>query len=371
MSYIDKSQMNMAFLEVLNDPTMSDSEKSAGLSKVASGIIRTFVEQEGFSGKIVPPQPLTREQCIPTGIEGDLYVLRPIDDHKVYSVQTSRMGKPTGRYVRGKDYKINVAYRTSEEISKNTRELQDTYTYDIQDLFESRIGLSMQKLQDSIWMQLVWEGLGYNTKTGALKSGANSGSKQIYDLRSYWGTDGTSKGLTSEMFVLAIQKFASKSNVTGAASNDIAVINSNFVPNPEKPLIPITVLMNEFDFADLGEMPASEIGDLVKAEFFQAYNLPHIKGVQIVRTIHMDIIPRGHLYFFTSPEFIGHNFEIDPIQVVTKVDSYNFEMKMKGTHFAGQGIGNIYSFWEVLFTPRGEDNGAYAALTPTCPVLSV
>jgi hypothetical protein len=146
-SGIDKTQLNTAFLEILNDPTMNDHEKSAGLSKVASGIVRTFVEQEGFTGKIVPPQPITREQCIPTGIEGNLYILRPIDDHKVYSVQTSRTGRPTGRYIRGKDYKINLSYRNSEEITKNTRELQDTYTYDIQDLFESRIGLSLQKLK--------------------------------------------------------------------------------------------------------------------------------------------------------------------------------------------------------------------------------
>lgn len=370
MSVFDRSQMNATFLEVLNDPTRSIQEKEAGLSKVAAGIIRTFVEQEGFTGKIVPATPLTREQCIPTGIEGNLYVLRPIDDHKVYSIQTSRVGRPTGRYVRGKDYKIYINYRHSEEINKNTRELQDTYTYDIQELFESRIALSLQRLQDILWMQLVWEGLGYNSKTGALKSGANSGSKQILDLRGFWGPSGLSEGLTSKMFVRAIQMFGKKANSTAAVSDDINVINAsgNFVYT-ENPKIPITVLMNEWDFADLGEMPVSEIGSLIRAEFFDSYNKPHIKGLQIVRTIHGDIVPRGKMYIFTTPEFIGHNFEVDPIQVITKVDAYDNTLKMKGVHFAGQGIGNIYSFWEVLFTPRGEENPSGTFGQPTCPVL--
>lgn len=365
---IDRAQLNATFLEVLNDPTRSIQEKEAGLSKVASGIVRTFVEQEGFYGKIIPPTPVTREQCIPTGIEGNLFILRPIDKHKVYAVQTSRTGRPTGRYVRGTDYKIYLQYRQSEQIEKNTKELQDTYTYDIQDLFESRIGLSMQRLQDILGMQLVWEGLGYNTKTGALKT---TGSKQILDLRGYWGGSGKSKGIAPEMFTLVYQHFGKKATDLAVASQDINVINdgTNFVYT-DNPLIPVTLLMNEFDFADLGEMPSSEIGGLLRAEFFDAYNKPTIKGLQIVRTIHGDIIPRGKMYVFTLPQFIGHNFELDPIQVVTRVDAYDFTLKMKGTHYAGQGVGNIYSFWEVLFTPRGEPNPAGPLFAqPVCPVL--
>ena len=364
----DKAEVNASFLEILNDPTLGLHEKEAGMSKVASGLVRTFVEQEGFCGRIIPPTPITREQCITSGLEGNLWVYRPIDDHKVYSVQTSRHGRPTGRYVKGKDYKIPLQYRTSEEINKFIRDLQDTYNYDIQEIFEKRIALSLQKLQDTLFMQQVWSGLGYNTTTGVLKTGANSGSKQILDLRGHWGNSGLSDGLSEKMFTIARQHFGMAANSTGLVSDDIDEINANFIA-AENPLMPVTVLMNEYDFYDLGTMNASEIGDLMKAELWDGYNRPMIKGVQWVTTVHQEIIPRGKMYFFAPPQYIGHNFELDPIQVQTKVDAYEGTIKMKGSHYAGQGIANIYAFWEVLFTPRNNPNPSGETVQPECPVL--
>ena len=118
---VDKSQLNASWLQVLNDPALSEPEKKAELEKLASGIVKTFVEQEGFTGKIIPPEPLLREQCIPEGIEGNLFVLRPIDDHRVRAVETSRTALPTGYYVSGRDYKIWMTYRESEVIEKDLR----------------------------------------------------------------------------------------------------------------------------------------------------------------------------------------------------------------------------------------------------------
>jgi len=362
---VDKSTLNATFLQLLQDPTMNDNVKTAELQKVANGIVKTFVEQEGFAGRILPPQPLTREQCIPDGIEGNLFVLRPIDDFRVRSIEVSRTGNPTGRLISAKDYKIWMTYRESDVVEKDLRQIQDTYTIDFQEIFESRIGLSLQRRQDIKFMQSIWAGLGYNYSTGALTSG--TGTKQILDMRDYWGTTGKSRGLTSEMFTRVVQAFGSKSNPTGAASTDIEVINNNFISS-DKPLVAFTLLMNIYDFADLGEMPASEIGDWLKAEFFHQYNMPSIKGINIVTTIHQDIIPRGKMYFFSSPDYMGHSFEVDPIQVLTKIDTFNSEFKMKGRCFAGHGIGNASSFWELLWTPRGQANPG-SVTQPTCPVL--
>lgn len=361
---IDKAQLNASWLQVLNDPGLGEPEKKAELEKMASGIVKTFVEQEGFTGKIIPSEPILREQCIIDGIEGNLKVLRPIDDHRVRSVETDRTALPTGRLVSGKDYQIWFTYRESEVIEKDLRSLQDTYTYDIQEIFENRIGLSLQKRTDTIFMKNVWSGLGYDVNAGTLN--AANGTGQVIDLRTFWGVgSGKSRGLSSEMFVQAVQKFGSKySSSSNAGKPDTFV----FVPNIEKPLIPFTVLMNIYDFQDLSEMAASEIGGLLRAEFFQQYNLPHIKNVNIVTTIHQELCPRGHMYFFARPDFIGHNFEIDQIQVLTRIDTFNSEFKMKGRTLAGQGIGNAYAFWQLLFTPRGDDNPA-ANTDATIPVL--
>lgn len=361
---IDKGQINAAFLEILNDPYSSDFEKAASINKVAYGAIKTFVEQEGFSGKIIPPEPLTRDQCMIDGIDGHLWVIRPIDDENVKAVEITREGLPTHRLISGKDYTIHMTYRESEVVEKNLRTLKDTYNYDIQDILEKRIGLSLQRAADTILMKQVWAALGYNTKTGQLN--ANNGTGQIIDLRTFWGVgSGVSRGLSSEMFVRATQHFGMKfASTTDPEVPDLF----KFVPNVTRPLIPFSVLMNIYDFQDLSEMPASEIGSILRAEFFQQYNLPHIKNVNIITTIHQDLCPRGRMYFFAKPDFIGHSFEIDPIQIFTKVDTFNNEFKMKGVTLAGQGIGNAYAFWELVFTPRGEANPA-ANTKVTCPVL--
>jgi len=361
---VDKAQLNASWLAVLNDSGLTPMEKTAELEKMGTGIVKTFVEQEGFTGKIIPAEPILREQCIIDGLEGNLTVIRPIDDHRVRSVETNRTAMPTGRLVSGKDYRIWFTYRESEVIEKDLKTLQDTYNYDVQEIFENRIGLSLQKRTDTIFMKQVWGGLGYNVITGALNSGNGTGN--VIDLRTFWGTgSGKSRGLSSEMFVQAVQKFGSKFVSAGNVAKPDTFV---FGPNVEKPLIPFTVLMNIYDFQDLSEMPASEVGSLIRAEHFQQYNLPYIKNVQIVTTIHQELCPRGRMYFFARPDYIGHNFEIDPIQVLTRIDTFTSEFKMKGRTFAGQAIANANAFWELAFTPRGDVNPA-ANTDLTVPVL--
>ena len=353
----ERAELNQQFLEVVNNNFMSDFDKSAGLTKIASGLVKLFIEQEGFTGKILPPTSITRQECIPTGIDGSFYIRRAIDNgDRVNAVETGRKGYPTGKYITGKDYIINTSYKDSEVIMKDTRELQDTWTYDVMNIYENRIGLGLQKLTDKIFMSNINSGLGFNTVTGALKSGANSGSKQIVDFRQYHGTTGNSVGIAPEMITIMKQKFGQKVNGTGAVSNSIATINANFAPNPQRPLAAATVLMNLYDWEDFSEFPATDIGSILRAEWIQGYKMQTFKGLNIVTTLHADLVPRGTMYFFTTPDFMGHNFEIDPIQVLTKIDSFNHKMEIRGQAHNGQGIGNIYSVWMMLFTPRGDVN---------------
>lgn len=353
----ERAELNQQFLEVINNGFLTDFEKSAGLTKIASGLVKLFVEQEGFTGKIIPPTTITRQECIPTGIDGTYYIRRAIDNgDRVNAVETARTGYPTGKYIHGNDYIINLSFKDSDVIMKDTRELQDTWTYDVMNIYENRIGLGMQKLTDKIFMSNINSGLGFNTSTGALKSGAGSGSKQIVDFRAYHGTSGKSIGIASEMITIMKQQFGMKTNATGIASTSIATINANFVPNPQRPLVAATVLMNLYDWEDFAEFPATDIGSILRAEWIQGYKMQSFKGLNIITTLHADLVPRGTMYFFPLPEFMGHNFELDPIQVLTKVDSFLHKLEMKGQALNGQGLANLYATWMMLFTPRGQDN---------------
>lgn len=344
----DKQEVNAQFLEIINNGAISDQEKGAQLTKVGSGLLKLYVEQEGFTGRILPPQGITREAMIPTGIDGTWYIRRPIDNaDRIQVVETSPIGYPTGRYISGKDFVINVSYKESEVIEKDTRELQDTWTYDVQDIYENRIGLGMQRKIDMIFMKQILTGLGWDTTGGGLLS---SGSKQIVDFRAFHGASGTSVGVLPAMITEMKQKFGMKS-----ANETVNVLASlQFQPNPTKPLMASTVLMNLYDWEDFAEMPATDVGGIVRAEYFHGYKMQTFKNLNIVTTLHADLCPRGNMFFFAPPEFLGFNFEVDPIQVKTKVDSFIHKLMMKAEALNGIGIGNFYSYWHMLFTPRGE-----------------
>lgn len=344
----EKQEVNARFLEIINSP-ISDQEKEAQLTKVGSGLLRLFVEQEGFSGKIIPPQPMTREAMIPTGIDGTWYIRRPIDNgDRVQAIETTPVGYPTGRYISGKDFVINVSYKESEVIEKDTRELQDTWTYDVQDIYENRIGLGIQRANDVIFMRQILTGLGWSTSTGLLVSG---GSKQVVDFRSFHGAIGISTGVLPAMITEMKQKFSMKTGDNTVTS----VANLTYVPNPTRPLVAVTVLMNLYDWEDFAEFAATDVGSIIRADYFQGYKLNTFKNLNIVTTVHSDLCPRGNMFFFTSPEFIGYSFEVDPIQVKTKVDSFIHKLMMKGECLNGIGIGNFNSYWHMMFTPRGAD----------------
>jgi hypothetical protein len=344
-------EVNAQFLEIINSG-LTDHEKSAQLTKAGSGLLRVFVEQEGFSGRILPPQGITREAMIPTGIDGTWYIRRPIDNaDRIQAVETSPVGYPTGRYISGKDFVINVSYKESEVIEKDTRELQDTWTYDIQDIYENRIGLGMQRKTDKIFMKQILTGLGWDTTPSTGGGLLATGSKQIVDFRSFHGATGVSTGILPAMITEMKQKFGMKA----ASEAQQTVANLAYVPNPTKPLMAATVLMNLYDWEDFSEMPATDLGSIIRAEYFHQYKLNTFKNLNIVTTLHSDLCPRGNMFFFTTPEFIGYNFEVDPIQVKTKVDTFLHKLMMKAEALNGIGIGNIYSFWHMLFTPRGSE----------------
>src|SRR5690606_37821288 len=142
-------------------------------------------------------------------------------DMWVEAVEIDRNSNPTGTYVTGQDYRIGMTYRTTQEFTKKLSELQDTYTYNIQEIMENRMALAIQKLGDRKLMRLVHAGLGYDVTNGTLRSGVNSGSKQILDFRFYYEAGQISRGIQSEMIVQTIQRFGSKVSDAAKATNNI------------------------------------------------------------------------------------------------------------------------------------------------------
>ena len=74
-----------------------------------------------------------------------------------------------------------------------------------------------------------------------------------------------------------------------------------------------------------------------------------LHGTKIIKTIKNDIIPVGHIWAFTSPDFLGHNFALgDPsFEIQSKFGLIEWQTKES----IGMGIGNTLS--TALLTTKG------------------
>jgi hypothetical protein len=64
-------------------------------------------------------------------------------------------------------------------------------------------------------------------------------------------------------------------------------------------------------------------------------------GTKIVKTIKSDILPKGHMWAFTTPDFLGHNFALGDPNFEIKSNFGLIEWQTKES--IGMGIGNALS----------------------------
>jgi len=83
------------------------------------------------------------------------------------------------------------------------------------------------------------------------------------------------------------------------------------------------MLMNNVTGADLLKLERSEIGDDRAAKmFFSGVPEPEILGIKTVYTIKRELVPDGTVYFFSSEEFLGKYFRLQPLTVFMETKAY-------------------------------------------------
>ena len=108
------------------------------------------------------------------------------------------------------------------------------------------------------------------------------------------------------------------------------------------------MLMNNVTGADLLKLERSEIGgDLAEKHFTTGVPTPQILGINTVYTIKRELVPDGTIYFFSSEEFLGKYFRLQPLTVFmeTKAFFLQFFQYMN----IGMTIGNPKGAFRVDF----------------------
>jgi hypothetical protein len=108
------------------------------------------------------------------------------------------------------------------------------------------------------------------------------------------------------------------------------------------------MLMNNVTGADLLKLERSEIGgDLAEKHFTSGVPTPEILGIKTIYTIKRELVPDGTVYFFSSEEFLGKYFRLQPLTVFmeTKAFFLQFFQYMN----VGMSIGNPKGCFKVDF----------------------
>jgi len=312
LSDLSATQFNESFLEKLGS-----IEGQSQLSESGRQYIKTELLESSFARAIIPQEPIQTSDCQRNVNDQSLYLLRDIEP-SVSAVGVDNLGEPDGSYISGERYIIPVVNFATKRFQITVEDLR-AYQYKITKRIEDKSIPILEKLEDKFFLRLVGAALagGTATKTKAIK---------------YTGTvDLTIAGTD---IVKIKNTLASGINGSDSKRKEVGCI-----------------LMCQEVFETAVILPSAG-DDFGKDRVLNGITSDTLYGTKIIKTIKSDILPRGHMIAFTTPDFLGHNFALGDPSFEIKSTFGLIEWQTKES--IAVGIGNITSM--ALLTLKGSVN---------------
>ena len=315
-------QYNENFLEKL-----SSVQGQAELTEAGRQYVKTELQEAAFSRAIIPQEPITTADCQRNVNDNSLYLIRDIEPDAA-AVGVDNLGEPNGKYIKGERYIIPVINFVTMRFQITVEDLR-AYQYKITKRIEDKSVPVLEKLEDTFFLKLA----------GAALSVAAAGSQKAVDSV---GT--TSLRIDEGDFILLKNTLASGINQSDPKRKEVGCI-----------------LMCQEAYESAVVLPGAG-DDFGKDRVLNGITSDTLYGTKIVRTIKSDLLPVGHLFAFTTPDFLGHNFALGDPNFEIKSNFGLIEWQTKES--IAMGIGNALSV--ALLTLTGSVNpGGVTALTVT------
>jgi len=294
-----------------DDPTLYNESFMDMLEKDASGIqegIRQYIHTEvlegSFARSVMTPIPVTTSDCQVNLSDNSLYLIRDVEPD-TEAVSVDNLGQPDGRYIRGERYIIPIVNFVTDRFQITEDDLK-AYKYKITKRIQDKSVPILHKLEDKFFSRLI----------GASLSNAALPQKKIVA-----GTDQTNT------FNLKEEDFTKLTNTLSSGING----------SDEKKLELGLILMTQEDYNAAVHLPGAG-DDFGKDRIYNGLNTDVLFGYKTVRTIKSNIIPRGHLWGFTTEDALGHAFRLGEtkFEIESKFGLIEWQSKMS----VGYGIGN-------------------------------
>lgn len=271
-------------------------EKLAGM---ATEFCRVKIREGSFTRKILPPKQITSAD-LDQAVDSDS-PMRIIHKDKVSEAYPVTFREQTQqRYYIGNKFQVYYTTIQSEEFHKITEELQ-TYRVPIKQIIQENYLKDIQIAEDKMFIETV-------DKILADKEATEEGS--------------------------AVYKAA------GPFTPSILVEGLKILVGREVPIG--TILISETDWMSLLQLQQGAAGSAVMEDIIHnGYSYTKLMGYNFVRTIKKDIVKPGHIYLFSTPEYLG------VFDVLTDVKAF---METEANKFR-------FFLWETIGIAIGNDNG--------------
>jgi len=305
-------QFNEAFLDKI-----ASVQGQAELTEAGRQYVKTELQEAAFSRAIIPQEPITTADCQRNVNDNSLYLIRDIEPDAA-AVGVDNLGEPDGQYVKGERYIIPIINFVTKRFQITVEDLR-AYQYKITKRIEDKSVPVLEKLEDKFFLRL----------TGAAVAVAAANKEKAVK---YTGSSDLTIAATD--FVKLKNTLASGINGSDPKRKEVGCI-----------------LMCQEAFETAVILPGAG-DDFGKDRVLNGITSDTLYGAKIVKTIKSDLLPVGHLWAFTTPDFLGHNFALGDPNFEIKSNFGLIEWQTKEA--VGMGIGNALSV--ALLTLKGSVN---------------
>jgi hypothetical protein len=276
-------------------------EGQAQLSEAGRQYVKTELQETAFSRAIIPQEPVTAADCQRNVNDNSLYLIRDVEPG-VSALGVDNLGEPDGNYIRGERYTIPIVNFVTKRFQITVEDLK-AYQYKITKRIEDKSVPILEKLEDKLFLRMAG--------AAALATGGKS--------------------------ILTGGEFGTGTGNPGITTFDHVELKNKLQSGGAKKLEVANMLMTQEMYETIIEVPTAA-DDFGTSRVIDGISSDTAFGTKVIRTIKSDLIPTGHTFAFTKPDFLGHNFALGEPTFEIKSQFGLIEWQTKES--VGMGLGN-------------------------------
>jgi hypothetical protein len=319
MSY-SAEMVNSLFVEKLGT-----EEGRAKIAAYGGGVIRDHLREVSFARKVLPPQPITPAECQVSTEHDGLVKIEELEPESRAMVVDFR-GAARARYIRAPRVAVSFFTIESEHFEKTEQELL-AYKMPITKMIEEQSANNLQEVEDRqflIYAEAGVQQLQKDANQTSIGAHAAFNTANVLAGNVAVGPDQNASVIKGQLALAA----PSADFIVRPVNRPDFVNFFKLFSGPNRRLRMELVLITEADYDDILQWTVEDMGDRIQSEtVVDGYKYNTLLGRRFIRTIKTDILRRGVVYGFTSPEFLGVFYVLN------------------NTKFYVDKVGNKITFW--------------------------